>query len=54
MREFLFDRLGRASERCRATLQLQAVQDKEVEGTTEAKGFSRVAGDLMSTRNTSI
>jgi hypothetical protein len=51
MREFLFDRFGRASERCRATLQLEAVQDKDVEGTTEAKGSSRVAGDLMSTRN---
>jgi hypothetical protein len=32
-------------------LHSQAVQDKEVEGTTEAKGSSRSAGDLMSTRN---
>jgi hypothetical protein len=30
-------------------LQLQAVQDKEVEGTTDTKGSSSAAGNLMST-----
>lgn len=32
-------------------LQLQAVQDKRLEGTTEAKGDNRVAADLMLGRN---